>query len=270
MGLATGIAACGSVVSAKPAAKVQVQEARVSPPIPALTVTFEIQPLIGEKPPVLAVTLHNASTQALSYTRFDGARCFVDFLLNLTITGPSEKPIVLTPCGVKTWPGTDASLATGGSEKFLVPFAELADTWPLGTYSLGVSWNPAKLEQARGIMVPQALQTSLNSHLFSIIRPLAKLRIRRGETVKLPGGVRLTFVGHGHKDGEPGDTSPLIIDGKIATSANGKAEDFSVHLHTGHSRVFRVGDDRVFEVVSYAYDDWMELRYYGRISPATL
>lgn len=265
-----GIVACGSAVLAKPAPPAKVQEAPVSPPSPALTVSFDVQPLIGEKPPVLTVTLHNASAQAIPYSRFEGARCFVDFLLNLTITGPDGKPVVLTPCVVKAWPGVDANLAAGGTERLLVPFADLADKWPLGTYSLRIIWNPDRLEQARGIKVPRALQTSLNSHLFSIVRPLAKLRIKRGETVKLPDGVRFTFDAHGHKEVEKGDTSPLIIHGKIATSANGKAEDFGLNLHIEHSKMFRVGDDRVFEVVNYAYDDWMELRYYGRISPFTL
>lgn len=270
VGLVLGIVAGGSVVLAKPAGKAPVQEAPGATPSPALTVSFDVQQLIGEKPPVLAIKLTNTSTQAMPYSRFEGARCIVDFLLNLTITGPDDKPMVLTPCVVKSWPGTDANLAAGGTDRLLVPLADLADKWPLGTYSIGVQWNPARLEAARGIKVPRALQTSLNSHVFSIVRPLAQLRIRRGETVKLPGGIRFTFAGHGHKNVEPGDTSPLIIYGKITTSAAVKDEDFSVNLHTEHSRIFRAGDDRVFEVVNYAYDDWMELRYYGRISPATL
>lgn len=254
---------------AKPAAKPQVKEAPVTPPFPTLSVTFEIQPVVGEKPPVLAVTLHNEGAQAIPYTRFDGGRCVVDFLLDLMIKGPDGKPVVITPCVVKAWPGIDASLAAGGSQKMLVPFADLADKWPLGTYSLRVLWNASRLEQARGIKVPQVLQSSLNSSSFSIVRPLAKLRIRRGETVKLPDGVRFTFAAHGHKEVEKGDTSPLIVHGKIATSATSKEEEFGVNLHTEYSRMMHLGDNRVFEVVDYAYDDWMELRYFGRIAPAT-
>ena len=256
LGLAAGIVAGGSDALADPAS-------------PALSVSFVLQPVVGEKPPVLAVTLRNSSKQAMEYGHFFTAPCFVNFLLKLEIKRPDGTPMDIKPCVVKAWPGVYASLGAGRSERMLVPFAELADAWPLGTYSIDVDWNPTALEEARGLKIPRALQTSINETEFTIAKPLTKLRIRRGETAKLPDGVLFTFAGHGHKDVMRGETSPLIISGSIKTNPAGSAEAFSVNLHPEQDRLLRVGDDRVFEVVNYAYGDWMELRYYGRIASPT-
>lgn len=231
----------------------------------ALLARFSVKPRVGEKPPVLTVTVTNRTAQAVPMVRFSDPRCVVQYLLDLKIRKPDGKPLALRSCAVLSWPGTDGTLGPQESERFTVPLAELAEKWPPGTYAIDVDWDPAAVNKARGVAVPGMIQSSLDATEFSVAKALAKVRVKRGETVTLPDGVRFTFSGHSHKDVGKDDSSPLVIGGKIATGA-GAAKSFYVNVHPETERLFDEGG-RTFELVAYAYDEWMELRYFGKLAP---
>ncbi len=233
-----------------------------SAPRTDLEVGFAVLPEVGEAPPVLRVVLRNLSAAPIAMVRFPEARCFAHFYMKLRISG-LRGPVTLTPCAGEDGPGSEFNLAANGEERVLLPLAELAPKWPRGTYEIEVEWDPSGLDQARGTTSARARQTSLNTSKFAIVPALVTVRVERGETVALPGGARLTFAGHSHKRVMAGDSSPLMIYGTIA--GRGKPEAFSLNLHTELTRLIRIGDDQVFELVDYAYDEWMVLRYYGEV-----
>lgn len=233
----------------------------------AVTVSFVLAPEVGPGPPTLAITVRNPSTQAVPLTRFADAACLVRHYLDLRVVRSSGRDQALAGCAVKDWPGTDESLAAGGEQRFVVPFAELAAKWPRGTYRVDVSWDPGELARARGeAAAVRASQSSLNLSEFTIARPLATVRVRRGATVTLPDGARLHFSGHGHKSVMAGQSSPLILRGSFTPPGKDRATEFSVNLHTEDTRVFRLAEVLVFELVDYEYDGWMRLRYFVRVA----
>ena len=233
----------------------------------AVAVSFVLAPEVGPGPPTLAITVRNPSTQAVPLTRFADVACLVRHYLDLRVVRPSGQDQALAGCAVKDWPGTDESLAAGGEQRYVVPFAELAASWPRGTYRVDVSWDPGELARARGeAAAVRASQSSLNISEFTIARPLATVRVRRGATVTLPDGARLHFSGHGHKSVMAGQSSPLILRGTFTPPGKDRATEFSVNLDTEDTRVFRLAEVLVFELVDYEYDRWMRLRYFGRVA----
>ena len=89
-----------------------------------------------------------------------------------------------------------------------------------------------------------------------------ELTITRGQTVDLPGGRKLYFSGHSHKDVTPEmGPSPLMIAGTF-TKPGAPPEDFSVNVHLEHSKIFTVGDED-FELIHYDYNQSMRLKYVG-------
>lgn len=87
--------------------------------------------------------------------------------------------------------------------------------------------------------------------------------ITRGQTVDLPGGAKLRFDGHSHKDVTPEmGPSPLVIEGAL-TKPGGAADPFYVNVHLEHSKRFTVGGEEL-ELVDYVYGQSMRLRYLGR------
>lgn len=235
---------------------------------PKFEVMFKISPDVGPTPPILDITIRSATaTQPVPLTAFDDPVCFVHHYLDLEISRPSRKPQPLAQCVVKAWPGADAPLAVGEVRQIKIPLAKLATSWPRGTYGLAIAWNPQNLAAARGeAAAVRASQSQQSGTGFTIASPIKTFRITRGSSVDLPDGVVLRFTGHGHKDVEPGMDSPLIIHGTLARPG-GKPDEFSVNLHTEHTRIFRLEDDLVFELVEYAYDDFMKLHYYGKLRP---
>lgn len=233
-----------------------------------LSVRFDFRPEVGEHPPVLTVSVENTSDKPIPFMRFETARCFADFYLGLEIRGPGGAPVSLTPCVVKAFPGVDGTLAPGRPEQIRVPLAELTDlpTWPKGAYVARIAWDPAALERALGKPGPYAAQTLTRNSRFVITKPLAKLRVSRGQTVALPGGVHLTFRAHGHKKVRAGETSPLLVRGELQEGTTPPAP-FDVHVELGGDRQFRIRG-HAFELVSHAYDEWMELTYYGHLPEA--
>ncbi|MBK9752339.1 MAG: hypothetical protein IPO88_02325 [Nannocystis sp.] len=260
------------------AAPVEVPPVEPAAPVPpvvpaapaqpvAVTVSFVLAPEVGPGPPTLAITVRNPSTQAVPLTRFADPACLVRHYLDLRVVRPNGRDQALAGCAVKDWPGTDESLAAGGEQRYVVPFAELAAKWPRGTYRVDVSWDPGELARARGeAAAVRASQSSLNLSEFTIARPLATVRVRRGATVTLPDGARLHFGGHGHKSVMAGQSSPLILRGSFTPPGKDRATEFSVNLHTEDTRVFRLAEVLVFELVDYEYDGWMRLRYFGRVA----
>lgn len=243
-----------------------------TPPPPAappkFAVIFQLAPEVGPTPPTLDITVRAAAaTGPVPLTAFDDPACFVHHYLDLRITRPNRKPQPLAPCMIKDWPGTDAPLAVGEVRRIKIPLAKLATSWPRGTYGLDISWNPHNLALARGeAAAVRASQSQQSGTGFTIARPIKTFRITRGGSVDLPDGVALRFTGHGHKSVEAGQSSPLILHGTIARPG-GKPREFSVNIHTEHTRVFRLADDLVFELGEYAYDDFMKLHYYGKLRP---
>jgi hypothetical protein len=231
-----------------------------------LHVSFQVDPVVGEHPPTLVVSVRNPTAQTVPFVRFADTRCFAFHHLGLQITRKG-KPVALAPCVVKDWPGVVGSLAAGAEERVVLPFAELAASWPHGTYAIAVHYDPGELERSTSTTAAHASQSSLNTESFTIARPLKQFRVAARKSVTLPDGVILEFGGHSHKSIGPGQTSPLIVGGKI-TVKGGKPDSFYASLYPPASRLFTLADGRVFELVDYAYDEWMDLRYYGKIAPA--
>lgn len=228
-------------------------------------VRFRLAPEIGAGPPVLTIKVENPSAQAVPMTRFDDGACVVRHYLDLRVTRPDGKPQALLACAVKDWPGRDEPLAAGGELEVRVALADLAPTWPRGTYSLEIGWDPGELVRARGeAAAVRASQTSLNISEFTVARPLTTVKLSRGQTVTLPDGVQLKFSGHSHKDVGPGDSSPLIIRGVLTRAGKQRGEEFSLNLYTEDGRVFWLDEVLGFELVDYEYDDWMRVKYYGK------
>lgn len=89
-----------------------------------------------------------------------------------------------------------------------------------------------------------------------------ELTITRGQTVDLPGGRKLYFSGHSHKDVTPEmGPSPLMIGGTF-TKPGAPPERFSVNVHLEHSKIFTVSDED-FELIDYDYNQSMRLKYVG-------
>lgn len=212
------------------------------------------------------VSVRNPTAQAVPFVRFADARCFVFHHLALQISSEG-KPVALAPCAVKDWPGVAGNIAAGAEERVVLPFAELVASWPQGTYEIAVRYDPTELERATNTTAMHASWSSLNARSFTIARALKQFRIAARKSVTLPDGVILEFGGHGHKRTFPGQTSPLIVGGTI-TLKGGKPDSFSANLFPPESRLLRLADGRVFELVDYAYGEWMDLRYYGKITPA--
>jgi hypothetical protein len=233
---------------------------------PAVAVAFNIDPVVGQAPPTLHFTVHNISKIAAPLVVFDDPRCTAHYLLDLRIAR-GGKPVALAACAVKDWPGRDESLPPDQRRKFSIPLADLAASWPRGAYTLAVRWDPLKLNDANaGAAVVRATQSSFNAEGFTIARPLADARVERGQIIKLPDGARLKFTGHSHKSVGPGESSPLMIYGELTPPGGAKPEQFSLNLHTEETRLFTLQGGLVFELADYAYDDWMQLRYYGRLA----
>ncbi len=228
-------------------------------------VTFKIDPVIGPNPPTLHITVHHDAAHPVAMTKFDDPVCFAHHYLDLRISRPDGKPQVLTPCVVKAWPGTDAPLAPGEHRRITIPFTALAAKWPHGTYKIDLSWEPNNLAAARGDAAAiRANQSSLNTTDFTIAKPRASFRITRGQSKSLPDGVIIKFTGNSHKNVMAGDTSPLIVYGTLKRPG-GKEEEFSFNIYPELDPIFRLGDDLAFELTGYAYDDWLDLHYYGKI-----
>ena len=231
-----------------------------------MVVNFVITPEIGAGPPVLVITLRNPTAVPVPMTRFEDARCVVAHYLDLRVVRPGGKPQAWERCVTLDWPGRDEPLAAGGERTLRVPFAELAVRWPRGSYAVDVRWEPAELARMRGeAAVVRASQSSQSISRFAVARPLATVKITRGATVTLPDGVALRFSGHSHKDIGPGESSPLIVYGAVTRAGAELAEEFSLNLHTEHTRIFWLQDTLAFELVDHAYGEWMLLKYYGKV-----
>jgi len=233
---------------------------------PKITAAFTVAPRVGSTPPVLDVVLHNPTPTPIAITRFDDAACFAHYQLSITLTDPAGKPRGVRPCAVTAWPGIVAELAPNGDLAIELPFAKLfAGRWPRGVYQLDVDWDPSALDEARPGTAVSATQSSLANAPFAIARPLATFRIARGKSVNLPGGVRLRFLGHGHKHvAAGGPSSPLIVNTELVRG-RGQPVEASANVQLEDTRLFEL-DGLMFELVAHDYDAWMQLRYFGKLA----
>lgn len=232
---------------------------------PSFTVSFVIDPFVGEKAPALRVIVRNPNATPLPLTTFSSPACFATHYLSIELTRPGSKPPVLAPCAVKDFPGTDGELAPNAERTIELPLSKVFQKLTAGRYEISISWDPSELDRARpGTGVGASFSTT-NITQFVIAEILSTFRIERGKAASLPGGHRLTFRAHGHKHTMAGGPpSPLIIHGEL-TRKGKSAEEFSINVHTDERRVFSI-DDLVFELVEHEYDGWMKLRYFGPIT----
>lgn len=165
------LAACAHPPEARPIRAVPIDaEPRPVTRGPSVTVSFVVQPPVGEPPPVLVVRIHNPNPQPIPFVRFDDVACFAHFYLALQITDPNKQPVSLTPCRIKDWPGSDGMLAASSDEEIAVPLAELASTWPLGGYQISVGWDPSALDAATNGTAVRASDSSRHATGFTISR----------------------------------------------------------------------------------------------------
>jgi len=266
------LAACSqgapATTLAPPAAPVATpDDPLVVPPVGSgeVTVHFGLDAIIGDKPPTLVVTVDNAGATAVPLPRLTDPGCFVFYNLRIARTPPKQKPAAAkVTCARDAI--TDGVLAAGTSVSFAIPLGRLFDPWDKGVHGLDVDWDQRELAKVKGDAAVLPVGSTTNAATrFAIADVPATVRADRDQPVKLPGGVTFVLTGHGHKHVMTGGPpSPLIVHGTIA---QGKAApvDVSVNVHVEESKLFRLEGDHVFELVDYAYDEYMTLRYFGRL-----
>ena len=253
-----------------------------TPPSPALRepssapleVTLILTPLVGEPghPPRLTVEAKNLSAQPLPFMRFTSTSCFAHFYLSLRLTPPGGKS--LTPsagCAVLKWPGIELPLAPGAVERRELKLEELFPglTWEKGRYELDAQWNPTELAAYKnGRFAWNAQMQSYTGPGFNLAPALGpQVRAEKDRPLKLPDGAVLTFKSHSHKRTMVGGPpSPLITYLSFKSPSGPALEDVQVNLQLDETRLFVVGDGYVFELVAHDYNEWMDLRYFGKLS----
>lgn len=166
---------------------------------------------------------------------------------------------------------------------------------PDGTYPAGSGITLALVFAVKGVATPERRELSLLSagydsvreawfdrHRFTVLAvedPLGSARVRlvaervtdrvrpgapvvvkiaRGGDVDLGPGARMTFVGHSHKNVEPGEQSPLMVAVEyMARGAPAERRERNVGSEDGPQR-FEWRDYR-FTILDYGYNDWMRL-----------
>lgn len=230
---------------------------RVSPSLVALGGT-----------PKLIVEIKNISSAAIPLMRFASDACFAHFYLSAKLTSAVGETEAAPPCPVKDWPGVAATLASGKTERRELNLAALFPSikWGKGHYELEASWETESLAERVGEKyAARAAQSSMSGGEFTIAPLLASFRIAKGQTVALPGGARLRFDGHGHKDvAAGGPSSPLIISGSFAARGKKELEEFSTNVHADEGTAFVV-EGHGFDLGKWEYGSWMELRYFGPV-----
>jgi hypothetical protein len=225
-------------------------------------------PRVAAQPPDLTVVIHNDGARALPMVTFASAACFARHWLAITVTGRDGRPLALGPCPVRSFPGTATTIAPGADLTVVLPLREVFPTIGPGDFDVDLRWDPTALRAALG---PDAgfdvLSSSVSDTRLTIAKPRRQFEIRRGQSVTLPGGATLRFGGHSHKmvdaDSAPG---PLIVVGAFGPAGT-RAEEFSVSLFPDAGpAIFELGPDgspHVFELIDFAYDESMRLRYFG-------
>lgn len=230
-------------------------------------------PRVATQPPDLTVVIHNHGTRALPMVTFASAACFAHHWLAINVSvregsGRDRRPLALGPCPVRSFPGIATTIAPGAALTVVLPLREVFPTIGRGDFDVELRWDATALRAALGPDAGfDASSTSVSDTRLTIAKPRKELEIRRGQSVTLPGGATLRFAGHSHKmvdaDSAPG---PLMVGGAFGP-AGGRSEEFTVSLFPDAGpAIFELGPDgarHVFELIDYAYDESMRLRYFG-------
>ncbi len=251
--------------SAPPTVAAAPSSPRVPPPpaagLGSLSITLRF-PRVAEKPPVLTLVLHNRSPEPFHYEERPSAPCQLTSLVSFSMKDAAGKVLPLARCAPS--PGVDRTVAAGAKLELSFPLAELYPGLKNGSYEISASWAPQK----PGALVGPEREFSEPGHPLTLRPVVRAFVVKRGETVQLAGGAKLTFAGHSHKrvdaESAPG---PLIIEGTL-TPAVGKPDKFYVSVYpemaTPASRIFAVGD-HYFELGEYEYGASMHLAYFGQL-----
>lgn len=239
------------------------------------TVVSRVTPEVTEpgKAPTLEVTVQNPTPAAVPFMTTERPQCFVYFYLQLKLRTPEGDVVAPLPCTILSWPGNATQLKAGGEYKKTMTLAELfpGRPWKAGAYELDVIWKPDPLRSYQdGRFALGASSQGVTSWQFTITKALTTLRIQKGDTAALPDGARLQFRAHGHKRVEPDSSpGPLIVRGSFVAPGQTTATEFSAPVYPGTSRIMHIANGYTFELVNYAYDTFMELRYFGALKKTT-
>jgi hypothetical protein len=228
-------------------------------------------PRVATEPPALTVLIRNATGRALPMVTFGSPACFAHFMMRIHVTPRGGEPLPSRVCPVKDFPGTPTTIAAGTELQVVLPLGEVFPAIGTGTFEIDVAWDVGELRDALG---PDAgfevMSWSVTDTQFTVAKAKKEFVIRRGQSVKLPGGATLTFAGHSHKRVLAGSgPGPLIVGGRFAAPRLA-AQDFSASLFPDEGpAIFDLGPDdgpqHTFELLAWEYDASMTLRYYGAL-----
>jgi hypothetical protein len=250
------------------AALAVVEEHHDEPALPGgVTAHFAVDRIVGETTPTLIITVRNRGRAPVPFPAFSDPTCFTFFNLDMTLTPPGGKPTrPRTSCKADAIVDGSKRLAAGAvaTEKVSLAalFGELA---ALGLYELDISWAPIELAKIRGEAGVAQVGSSTNAaDRFAIAKRVSTRRLERGKSMKLGTDATFVFTSHGHKHTMAGGPpSPLIVHGTF-TYRKARPVDVSINVHVDESKVFGVRG-HILEIIDYAYDDYMQLQYWGRI-----
>lgn len=237
-----------------------------SGPNESVHVAFTLSPPVGSAPPHLTVDIHNRKRTPLKMFQLE-APCFVHFLLSFSIVDSKGRAAPVSVCTNKALSGGDTTIPAGTHHRVTFALADVVGRLAPGAYKVDIGWDPSRLRETVGNDEAfDAMSSSLNLTEFAIARPLTKVRLARGVSKSLPGGASIEFTGNSHKHMQAGDgPGPLGVGGNF-TPPRGKAESFDLWVHEGDSRFFTLTDGHMFELVDSAYDEWIEVRYFGKLA----
>lgn len=229
-------------------------------------VAFVVSPRVGAATPSVSIDVHNTGQSPITIPVLE-APCFAHFMLSLRVVDRKGRSAPLAACKTNKPAGANATIAPGEHHRTTLALVDIVGRLARGVHEIELGWDPTRLRDALG---PEAgfdpSSTSLNITEFAIARPLATVRVPRGTTKTLPGGAKISFAGNSHKHMSEGDgPGPLGVGGSFTPPGRPK-ESFDVWVHVEDSRFFALADGHTFELVDSAYDEWIEVRYFGKIA----
>lgn len=231
-----------------------------APEPPEVSAVASVSSRIGATPPTLTLVVTNTTSQVLRVAKTKEPRCWLPLYVTGRLLKSDGTPVAeIKRC--KAVRSETLELAPSATLTIEVPLAQLFKKLPRGSYQLDVALDATGARTADGSGL--AWRQPLPSFMFTVAKLVSTFTIERGRPAPLAKGVTLTFTGHGHKHTMEGDPpSPLLIAAQLATA--GTTTEVSASVQTEDHAPFQLGP-HTFDLVEYAYDERMTLRYWGTV-----
>ncbi len=230
-------------------------------PTPTVAVKAALSAPIGEQAPVLKVVVTNTMTSPVRLAAVKNPVCWIGlyFMGNLLKSDLSEVATV-KPCKA---PGTETfELAPKDSFTVEVAVDKLFQKVPKNTYELALQFDSTEASALDRQLTVTTDTPQILVLRFTIAKLVKRITVTADTPASLAKGVTLTFTGHSHKHMMEGSgPSPLMISGKLTVGSKTKEVYASVY----GKGPFALGS-HIFSIISYSYDESMELDYWGTIT----